>query len=100
MADQDSRSTQHTDEEPPATEVQGPQGPLPVRRRPDMVRFLATGAILGFLIGAVISYVGPEVPTSSLLQQIILLGIIGGLLGAFLASVVYLVVDRRSTREV
>jgi integral membrane sensor domain MASE1 len=70
---------------------------VPVRRRPDLVRFLVTGAVIGGVIGAVIAYLGPDAPSSSLLQEVILLASTGALLAALLASVLYLLADRRST---
>lgn len=76
----------------------GPEDPgrLRVRRRPDMVRFLVAGAFVGFVVGAIIGRYGPDAPTSSALQEIILLGGVGALLGLLVGAIVYLVADRRS----
>lgn len=71
---------------------------VPVRRRPDMVRFLVAGGFLGFVVGAVLGRYGPDAPNSSALQEIILLGATGLLVGLLVASVVYLVAERISDR--
>ena len=71
---------------------------VPVRRRPDMVRFLVVGGLVGWVLGSLLGWLGPDAPGSSLLQEMILLGSVGLLLGVLLAAVAYLVADRRSTR--
>lgn len=71
---------------------------VPYRRRPQLQRFLGLGAVIGLVLGAVIGYLGPDAPNSSLLQEVILLGAIGAVFGGFLGSVVYLVADRASLR--
>lgn len=76
----------------------GPQH-LPVRRRPRLQSFLVLGALVGLVIGALLGYYGPDAPGSSQLQEVVLLGAIGAVLGGFLGSVVYLVADRMSLRE-
>ena len=75
-------------------------GRVPVRRRPDMVRFLVAGGFVGFVVGAVVGRYGPDIPTSGALQEIVLLGGLGLLVGLLIASVVYLVADGRSQRSV
>lgn len=70
---------------------------VPVRRRPTLSRFLMTGAIVGFVLGGLVGYLGPDAPNSSLTQEVILLGFIGALVFALLASVAYLIADRRSS---
>lgn len=72
---------------------------LSVRRRPNLLRFLIIGGVVGFLAGAALGYFGPDVPTSNTTQEVILMGTIGLLVGAFLASVVYLLADRASMRR-
>jgi uncharacterized protein YcfJ len=69
---------------------------VPVRRRPDLARFLVTGAVIGALIGGAIGYLGPDAPNSSLLQEVILLAVTGAIVFLLLAAVLYLLVDRRS----
>ena len=73
---------------------------VPVRRRPDMVRFLVAGGFVGFVVGAFVGRYGDDVPTSSPLQEIVLLGGLGLLVGLLVASVGYLVADNRSQRSV
>lgn len=82
----------------PRDEQGGPYHLVPVRRRPDMVRFLVAGAFLGFVAGAFVGRYGPDAPNSSALQEIILLGATGLLVGLLVASVVFLVADRISQR--
>lgn len=76
----------------------GPQH-LPVRRRPQLLSFLIVGALLGLVPGVLLGLSGPEVPGSSQLQVVIALATVGGLIGGFLGSVVYLVADRMSLRD-
>lgn len=71
---------------------------VPVRRRPDMVRFLVVGALVGYIIGSAVGWLGPDAPGSSALQEIVLLGSVGLVFGLLLAAVVYLVADRPSSR--
>lgn len=68
-----------------------------VRRRPSLTGFLATGAVLGFLAGALLSILGEQSPMRSALQELILVGATGALLGLLVGAAVYLVMDRRST---
>ncbi|WP_151525612.1 hypothetical protein [Serinicoccus kebangsaanensis] len=72
---------------------------LPVRRRPQLSRFLVAGALLGVALGMLISLTRPDAAGSTAGQQAILLAATGAVLGAFLASMVYLVLDRRSERS-
>lgn len=67
---------------------------VPVRRRPDMVRFIATGAVIGAILGGIVAYLGPDAPNSSLLQELIIVSLLGALILGFLGAVVYLVADR------
>lgn len=71
---------------------------VPVRRRPDLVRFLVAGGFLGYLAGSLLGWLGEDAPNSSALQEIVLLGSVGLVLGLLLASIVYLVADRISRR--
>lgn len=71
---------------------------VPVRRRPDMVRFLVVGGLVGYALGSLLGWLGPDAPGSNLLQEMILLGSVGLLVGVLLAAVAYLVADRRSAR--
>lgn len=69
-----------------------------VFRRPQLVPFLVTGALVGVIIGAVVDYLGPDAPRASAGQEFIAvvgpLGLLGGLLGA----IAYLLVERFSGR--
>lgn len=71
---------------------------VPVRRRPDLVRFLVSGAVIGALVGGAIGYLGPDAPSSSLLQEVILLAATGAIVFLLLAAILYLLADRRSSR--
>lgn len=71
---------------------------VPVRRRPDMVRFLVVGGLLGYVLGSLVGWLGPDAEGSSTLQEIILLGSVGLIFGVLLAAVAYLVADKVSSR--
>lgn len=59
-----------------------------------MVPFLATGALIGLLIGAVLALTGPDAPNASPAQEFLAMAIPGGLLGGLLGGVAYLLVER------
>ncbi len=67
-------------------------------RIPNFKRFLITGALLGFLVGAVISLVGEDVRGYSAATGALFLGALGALLGAGLAGILGIRLDR-SARE-
>lgn len=69
------------------------------RRRPQMVRFLVVGAVIGLVVGGAIGYFGPATQSSSLGQDAVLLGAVGAIFGALLAAIVYLVADWASMRR-
>lgn len=71
---------------------------VPVRRRPDLVRFLVAGGFLGFVVGAFVGRYGPDAPSSSALQELILLGATGLLVGLILGAAAYLLADHLSQR--
>ncbi len=71
---------------------------VPVRRRPDLVRFLVVGGLVGYVLGSLVGWLGPDAPGSSALQEIILLGSVGLVFGVLLAAIAYLVADSRSSR--
>ena len=70
------------------------QPPRRRARRPRMVPFLLTGALLGFLLGVFIAYVGPDAPNAGPAREIIALGLPFGLIGGLLGGVVFLLVER------
>ena len=68
-------------------------------RRPQLVPFLLTGALLGLFIGAVVAYLGPDAPRASTGQEFIAVAGPLGLFGGLLGGVVYLIVERFSGRS-
>lgn len=64
-------------------------------RRPRMVPFLATGAVLGLLAGIALMVLGPESDSSGAGQELVLLGSTGALLGGLVGAIVFLAVERR-----
>lgn len=87
----------HDDDSMEIISEPGPEH-VPVRRRPDLVRFLVVGGLVGYVLGSLVGWLGPDAPGSSALQEIILLGSVGLVLGVLLAAVAYLVADSRSSR--
>lgn len=87
-----SRDDQHDEHETPPQQVT-------YRRRPRMVSFLVVGAIIGLVAGGSLGYFGPATQSSSLGQDVVLLGAMGAVFGALLAAIVYLVADRASMRR-
>ncbi|MGC5584424.1 hypothetical protein ACQE98_15040 [Ornithinimicrobium sp. W1679] len=75
----------------------GPQH-VPVRRRPDLVRFLVTGTVLGAVLGGLIGWLGPDAYGRTQGQEVVLLAVVGALLLGLVAAVAYLVADRSSLR--
>lgn len=64
-----------------------------------MVPFLATGAIIGFVLGAILGIVGPDSPMASQGQEILAMAIPLGLIGGLLGGAAYLLAERLSTRR-
>ncbi len=65
------------------------------RRAPDFKRFILTGVVLGFLAGAVVAVVGSPTAAYDSGTQLGYFGVIGAGLGALLAGLVAVVLDRR-----
>ncbi|HET7305780.1 MAG TPA: hypothetical protein VFJ12_14660 [Segeticoccus sp.] len=72
----------------------------PVRRAPSFAAFIGTGAVLGFLAGALVSALGPATPQYSGGSTLMFLGVGGAVLGALAAGVVAVVLDHRSVQQV
>lgn len=65
------------------------------RRAPKFTSFLLTGVILGFVAGSVIAYRGDPAPGYSESAGVAFVGLFGALVGAALAALVALALDRR-----
>ena len=72
----------------------GPWGAKP----PSLRNYLLTGAVCGFLVGAALALFGEEVPMSSPLQQVAILGLFAAAFGGLVSALVYLVADWRHQR--
>lgn len=67
---------------------------MPGRRQLNVPRVLVTGALLGFVVGAVIGVRPPHLPGYSLATEAGFLGVVGALAGLLLAGIVVALVDR------
>jgi uncharacterized membrane protein len=72
---------------PPTRRTEGP-------RIPDFKRFLITGAVLGFLVGAAVSLLGEQVENYTPVTGALYIGALGAFLGTGLAGVLAIVLDR------
>ncbi|GAA1147228.1 hypothetical protein [Ornithinicoccus hortensis] len=82
----------------PVDEVpRGTRGERPLRR-PRLVPFLATGALLGSFLGLLLVVFGTEVEDVSIGRETIILGGMGALLGGLVGAIAYLVAERVITR--
>lgn len=86
------------------TEPQHPAGPgrvvrHPVRRTPNFMRFIITGAVIGLIAGAIVATSGTNAPGYSDRTGIALIGGILAALGALAGAVVALVLERLLNRE-
>lgn len=64
-------------------------------RTPNYLRFVVTGAIVGFALGVVIALVGDSAAGYSGFSQVGLLGMTFALLGALLGALVGVLLERR-----
>lgn len=64
-------------------------------RSPDFKRFIITGVILGFIVGGALSVIGDEAPGYGAGSQIGYLGVMGAFLGALVAALAAVLLDRR-----
>lgn len=69
------------------------------RRYPNFVAFIATGAILGFVVGSAVAYYSDDDTTYghdySVTSAVLFLGVVGAFVFALLAAVVAVLLDRR-----
>jgi hypothetical protein len=66
------------------------------RRAPNFARFLVTGAIIGFVVGSAAAFLGDPAPGYGEGAAVAYLGVFGAAIGAMLAGVVAVMLDRRS----
>jgi threonine/homoserine/homoserine lactone efflux protein len=70
----------------------------PTRRYPNFVAFIATGAILGFVVGSAVAYLSDDSTSYghdySVTRAVLFLGVVGALVCALLAAVVAVLLDR------
>jgi len=64
-------------------------------RMPNFTRFIATGAILGFVVGAVAALLGDPAPGYAEGSAMLYIGVFGAAIGAVLAGVLAVLLDRR-----
>ena len=65
------------------------------RRSPNFTRFIGTGALLGFVVGAVLALLGDPAPGYSDVTAAGYIGAFGAAIGAMLAGVLAVLLDRR-----
>ena len=65
------------------------------RRSPNFLRYIVTGAILGFIAGSAAAFFGEPTPSYGEGAAVAYLGLFGAAIGAMLAGVVAVLVDRR-----
>ena len=62
---------------------------------PNFSRFIATGAIVGFVVGAVFALLGDRAPGLSENSAMFYIGVFGAAIGAVLGALVAVALDRR-----
>ena len=62
---------------------------------PNFSRFIATGAIVGFIVGAVFALLGDRAPGLSENSAMFYIGVFGAAIGAVLGALVAVAFDRR-----
>lgn len=88
----------HRDPQPAPQDPTLAPGWYRVRRSVKFRNFLLTGALLGFLLGAVVSARGPVSPRAGEASAMAFLGMVGALIGTLVAGVVAVLIDRRLDR--
>ena len=72
----------------------------PTRGYPNFVAFIATGAILGYVVGSALAYFRDDETTYghdySVTSAVLFLGVAGAALFALLAAVLAVLLDRRT----
>ncbi|WP_446665052.1 hypothetical protein [Flexivirga sp. B27] len=86
------------------TQQDGPDGPqqeprLVRRRTPNFVRFIVTGAVVGFIVGLIIASTGPDTQGYSDRTGMVLIGGILAAFGALAGAIVALVLERVVNRR-
>lgn len=76
------------------------EGVSRTRRYPNFVAFIATGVIVGFVVGSAFAYLNPEDTTEyghtySPGSAVMFLGLLGAFVFGLLAAVVAVLLDRR-----
>jgi len=64
-----------------------------------MVPFLVSGALIGLVIGVVVSITGPSSQVASPGQELVVMAGSGALVGGFIGAVVYLIAEWSSLRR-
>ncbi|RNI25244.1 hypothetical protein [Flexivirga caeni] len=72
---------------------------IPVRRTPNFLRFIITGAVIGFIVGAIIASSGADADGYSARTGVALIGGILAAVGALLAAIVALLLERILNRQ-
>ncbi len=72
------------------------QHPRKVRRAPNFVAFLISGGLIGLLIGFLVSVFGPGAISYDASATVGFLGLIFAGLGALVAGIIAVLLDRRS----
>lgn len=72
----------------------------PIRRAPSFAAFIGSGAVLGFIVGALVSAFGPPTPDYSGGTTLLFLGVGCAVVGALVGGVVAVVLDHRSVKRV
>lgn len=65
-----------------------------MRRRPSLLRYLVTGAVIGAVLAVVVAALGRDVPYVNGLEEYLIFLLVGGGAGGGLGAIAYLVADR------
>ncbi|HET8599270.1 MAG TPA: hypothetical protein VFL99_03015 [Segeticoccus sp.] len=71
----------------------------PIRRAPSFAAFIGTGAVLGFVIGALVSVFGPPTPDYSSGSTLLFIGVACAVVGALIAGALAVALDHRSVKK-